>query len=477
MVGFIEGMVGKAPTVKVSNERPLEKDLYKKVWEMPEYRKVSPGEKISHIFLEQAKPKAGSSVIDLGCGTGRGGLNLAFFGGMDVTMVDFAPNCLDADIVPMLETQKHALRFIEADLSEPLPVKAAYGYCTDVMEHIRPHHVDKVLDNCLQAAQHVFFSISTVDDALGEKVGHKLHLSVRPYKWWLKKFRDRNCIIHWSKDMTADGACLFYVSSWLDGKDVVNCGQVNTDIKTLKENVEHNIQQGFLQVQPHPTNDIEIMIVGGGPSLEGQLEKIKQLRANGVKLITINGAYKWCIDNDLTPSAMVMVDAREFNARFVQPVVKDCKYFIASQCHPSVFKDLPKDKTYIWHTHAEDHNEILAQQYETWHPIPGGSTVLLRAIPLFRMLGFKRFHLFGCDSCLEENKHHAYKQTENDGQLVIPVNVDGKIFNCNAWMVSQAQEFIDLIKMMGDEMELEIYGGLLHHILETGASYTDIKEI
>ena len=146
MTGLIEGIVGKAPAIKVSNERPLEKDLYKKVWEMPEYRKVSPGEKISHIFLEQAKPKAGSSVIDLGCGTGRGGLNLAFFGGMDVTLVDFAPNCLDADIVPMLETQKHALRFIEADLSEPLPVKAAYGYCTDVMEHIRPHHVDKVLD-------------------------------------------------------------------------------------------------------------------------------------------------------------------------------------------------------------------------------------------------------------------------------------------------------------------------------------------
>ena len=40
-----------------------------------------------------------------------------------------------------------------------------------------------------------------------------------------------------------------------------------------------------------------------------------------------------------------------------------------------------------------------------------------------------------------------------------------------------AQEFIDIIKMMGNEIELEIYGGLLHHILETGASYTDIKEI
>jgi hypothetical protein len=93
------------------------------------------------------------------------------------------------------------------------------------------------------------------------------------------------------------------------------------------------------------------------------------------------------------------------------------------------------------------------------------------------MLGFKQFHLFGCDSCLDENEvHHAYEQKENDGQLVIPVNVGGKIFSCNPWMISQAQEFIDLIRMLGNEIELNIYGGLLRHILETGASYADIKE-
>ena len=104
-----------------------------------------------------------------------------------MTLVDFAPNCLDADIVPMLETQKHTLKFVEADLSELLPVQAAYGFCTDVMEHIRPHHVDRVLSNCLSAAQHVFFQISTVDDKASELVGHKLHLTVRPFEWWLTK--------------------------------------------------------------------------------------------------------------------------------------------------------------------------------------------------------------------------------------------------------------------------------------------------
>ena len=471
----IAGVTGEAPVVTIENVRPLEKDLYKKIWDMPEYRKDSPGEKIYHEFLAQAKPKAGSSVIDFGCGTGRGALNLAFFGNMDVTMVDFAPNCLDADIVPMLETQKHTLRFIEADLSEPLPVKAAYGYCTDVMEHIRTHHVDKVIANCLEAAQHVFFQISTVDDKASELVGHKLHLTVRPFKWWLNKFKEHDCVIHWSKK-TKSG-CSFYVTAWTKGKEFIKAGTVNVGDEQIKKNVAYNIKQGFLEIQPHPTNNIETMIIGGGPSLSQHVKKIKQLRANGVKLIAINGAYKWCLDNGITPSAMVMVDARKFNARFTQPVVEDCKYFIASQCHPSVFKELPKDRTYVWHTQSEILTEILEAQFEECYPVPGGSTVLLRAIPLFRMLGFKRFHIFGCDSCLEENKHHAYEQLENDDELIIPVNVSGKIFNCHPWMVSQAQEFIDLIKVIGDEIELEVYGGLLHHILESGASYTDIKEI
>jgi len=465
----------EAPQVQISSVRPLEKDLYTMMWERPEYRVVAPGEHIAHEFLNQAKPPKGASVIDLGCGTGRGALNLAFFGGLDVTMVDFAKNCLDEDIVPMLETQKHVMRFVEADLSQPLPVKAAYGFCTDVMEHIRPHHVDQVLDNCLEACQHVFFQIATEDDKLGQLVGHKLHLSVHSYAWWLKKFNDRDCIIHWSKE--SDGYCMFYVTAWSTGVDVVDHGVLNTDEEKIKENVAHNIKLGFQQVEPHPTNDIEVMIVGGGPSLANSIDEIRRLRASGVKLIAINGAYKYCLDQGITPSAFVMVDAREFNARFVEPIVSDCKYFIASQCAPAVFKDLPKDRTYIWHTSAELISETLASEYKTWWHVPGGSTVLLRAIPLFRMLGFKRFHLFGCDSCLSEDLHHAYEQKENDGQLVIPVNVGGKIFYCHAWMVSQAQEFIDLIRMLGDEIELEVYGGLLHHILKTGASYADLKEI
>jgi SAM-dependent methyltransferase len=472
---FFSGVISDPPEVKITNSRPLEKDLYRMMWNIPAYRKVAPGEKAAFEFLKQARPPVGSSVVDLGCGTGRGGLNLAVFGGLDVTLVDFASNCLDEDIVPMLDTQKHVLRFLEADLSQPLPVKAAYGFCTDVMEHIRPHHVDRVLDNCLAACQHVFFQIATEDDVMGELVGHKLHLSVHPYEWWLRKFTERDCVVHWSEK--SPGYAYFYVTAWVSGEDVVSSGKLNVEEETVRQHVAHNIKLGFEQVTPHNTNDVEVMLVGGGPSLLDNIELIRDLRSKGVKLIALNNAYKVCLDHGITPSGLVIVDARDFNARFLDPLVPDCKYFLSSQCHPSLFEKVPRGQTYIWHTSTSAIKDLLDEQYEVWWPVPGGSTVLLRAIPLFRMLGFKRFHLIGCDSCLKDGAHHAYQQPENDDQMVVPVNVGGKIFYCNPWMVSQAQEFIDLIRMMGEEIELEVYGGLLHHILETGASLADLEEV
>jgi predicted RNA methylase len=471
------GMVGAAPKVVVGlSSRPPEKELYTKLWEMPSYRDDSPGEVVAQQFLQQARPKPGATVLDLGCGTGRGGLQLALFGGMNVTMVDFAPNCLDQDIRDMLEAQKHTLRFVEDDLNTELKESAEYGFCTDVMEHIRPHRVDIVLNHILRACQHVFFLISTKDDVKSKLVGHTLHLSVHSYEWWLQKFNDRGCLIHYSQNF-ADH-CIFYVSAWSKGTDITEVGVLNIAEEKMRTNVKHNIAQGWQQVVPHPTNDMELMIVGGGPSVLGQLDKIKELRAAGVKLITINGAYKWCIDQGLAPSGLVMVDARPHNARFSKPVIDECKYFIASQCDPTVFEGLPKDRTYIWHTTAELIRDLLIEQYEEgWYPVPGGSTVLLRAIPLFRMLGFKRFHLFGCDSCLEGDAHHIYEQVENNGAPVIRVTVGGKIFYCHLWMTSQAQEFMDLIKFLGSELEIEIYGdGLLSWILQTGANLQLEKE-
>jgi 2-polyprenyl-3-methyl-5-hydroxy-6-metoxy-1,4-benzoquinol methylase len=467
------GIIGQAPIVAVQPGNP-EALKYGRLWAMPEYRKDSPGELLAQTFLAQARPRSGAEVIDFGCGTGRGALMLALLGNLKVTMVDFVRNSLDPEIQDALTTQAHALRFVKADLEQPLSVAAPYGFCIDVMEHIPPDRVDKVLNNILRAAQHVFFSIATVKDNCGALIGEQLHLTVESYTWWLRKLADRDCVIHWSAE--EENRCLFYVSAWRPGREVVKSGVLNAEESKARENVAFNIAQGWEQIHPFPTNDTEVMILGGGPSMLEYEKEIRHRRLDGMPLITLNGAYNWALDHGLTPSAQVIVDIRPFNARFTKPVVDGCKYFIGSQCDPSVLEGLPKDRTYLFHTMAGLVKDLLDAHYGgTWHAVPGGSTVLLRAIPLFRMLGFRRFHLYGADSCLMGDEHHAYAQREKDGAHVLPVvtNPGGRIFYCHPWMISQAQEWLDLIRLYGDVVELAVYGdGLLAHILNTGASIT-----
>lgn len=461
---------GFAPTVTVQEGNP-EAVKYGQMWERPEYRVHSPGEQLVPLFLAQARPRKGASVIDFGCGTGRAGLMLAVLGGLNVTMVDFVSNCLDDDVREMLTTQAHTLRFLKADLEKPLPCAAEYGICTDVMEHVREDKVDAVLNNILQSSQHVFFSISTVDDSCGALINEPLHLTVRPFAWWLEQFNKRECVIHWSQE--TPNAALFYVSAWSTGQDFVATGVVNTGDEEIAANVRHNTAQGWQQVVPHVTNDIDVMLLGGGPSLNQFEDDIKRLRAEGVKLITLNGSYNWALERGMKPSATVMVDARAFNSRFVRPVIDDCKYLISSQCHPDVFEGLPRDRTFMWHTSNDAIQSALIERYGEggYYLVPGGSTVLLRAIPLMRQLGYRRFHLFGCDSCVSGDVHHAYEQPENDNVIIIPTLVGGRMFSCTPWQVSQAVEFQDLIRVLGSEIELEVHGddGLLSWILKTAA--------
>lgn len=471
------GAVGHPPKVLVTT-KTAENIKYEKMWEVDDYRLVSPGEGSAQIFLQQAHPLPDSTCIDFGCGTGRGGLMIALFGNMIVTLVDFAGNALDEEVKNACVTQPHRISWLQADLNQPLPVIAAYGYCVDVMEHIPPDEVEVVLSHILRAANHVFFQIATVDDVMGARIGEPLHLSIHPYAWWLKALRKQGVAVHWSQDC-GDGRCQFYVSSWTRKEDVVLDGVVNTELELVNEHMRENAKTEYQLIHPHPLQDTEIMVICGGPSLNDFTDEIIEARAKGMPMITTNGTYNWAIANGMTPSMQLIIDAREFNTRFVRPVVDDCKYVIASQCHPKVFEGLPLDRTYTWHVGlATEMTELLDELHEIWFPIPGGSTVTLRGLCLLRMLGFHKIHMYGFDSCYREDEHHAYEQTENDYKSRrVPVAVGGKVFWCDGWMYSQAKEFMQMIGKFGDEISLDVKGdGLIAHIIKTGAALSALED-
>lgn len=156
-------------------EMLTERDKYLKLWQREDYRRMSPGEINAATFLEAMRIDGVGPVIDFGCGTGRGAMALAK-AGLEVVLVDFVSYCRDHETIH--------LPFLEWDLTQPCPLRAPYGYCCDVMEHIPPDSVDAVITNIMASAETVFFQIATVPDAFGKMIGQTLHMTVQPAEWW-----------------------------------------------------------------------------------------------------------------------------------------------------------------------------------------------------------------------------------------------------------------------------------------------------
>ena len=157
-------------------ENLSEREKYQRLWTMPNYRAVAPGEHYVDLFLKLAQPEPGASVLDLGCGTGRASLKL-HLAGLDVTLVDFTSNSRDVGAAH--------LRFFEWDLTEPMPFRAEYGYCTDVLEHIPPKDLRAVIANALASTPRLFIAVDTKPDLCGALINQRLHLSVMSHDEWL----------------------------------------------------------------------------------------------------------------------------------------------------------------------------------------------------------------------------------------------------------------------------------------------------
>jgi SAM-dependent methyltransferase len=479
---FVNALLRNAPTE--------EEMKYVKSWKLDAYRNYSPGEKLVPMFLElfQGGVEKGTTIIDWGCGTGRAS-KLLYEAGFDVTMVDFAENCLDEEIKELAKDNPR-LRFFKQDLTKKCDLESEYGFCTDVMEHIPTEDVDTVLNNILNSSKFVYFQIATVPDGFGAHpdINEPLHLTVENYFEWLKRFHDLASVIIRSEKKSKQ--VIFYVTGWsslaFDFADV----KVNIPKEQSHEHMRENAKLGLKNVMPYQPQDTEVMMVCGGPSTLEFKDEIIEKREAGMPLITMNGTYKLMLDWGLKPSMFTMIDGREFNERFIYDVpgmTDDCQYFISSHCHPKVFEKVPHERTYMWSVSLSKEDIEIAKEeygemYKDWVPCPGGSTVALRTLCLLRMLGFSKIHVYGMDSC-NFGEHHAYDQPENDGKqefeiLICPGSEHEKAFNCHGWQVYQAREFMQMIPRALADCDLIVYGdGMISYILNTMAELDENEEV
>jgi len=233
----------------------------------------------------------------------------------------------------------------------------------------------------------------------------------------------------------------------------------NTESDTLKVNCKSSMARGLEQVVQLPAHNGSVCIVGGGPSVKRHLGHIKLRREAGQQIWALNGAATMLYEHGITPDALWIVDARPDNAKFVI----DCEahaYFVASQCAPETFDEAGRN-AYIWHD--ANCGEWLPEGVTL---IGGGTTVGMKAVAGAFVLGYRRIHLFGYDSSLEDDDHHAYRQTINDNDLIVDAWCDGRKFRSAPWMAQQANDFERLATELAEmDCEIHVYGdGLLPHL-------------
>lgn len=189
-----------------------EKQKYETIWEhVPAYRTDSPGELLVdhffHSFADQLK--AGESIIDFGCGTGRVAKRF-LEKSLDTTLIDFCGNCLDPGVQLLITLLPEKIRFVQAclwDLSNEI-APADWIYCCDVLEHIPEDKVEIVLE--AMASRNLlggYFGIALQEDHFGKEVFKEpLHLCVRDKDWWAQKLR-----AHWEiKEESCDAEGCYY---------------------------------------------------------------------------------------------------------------------------------------------------------------------------------------------------------------------------------------------------------------------------
>lgn len=257
-------------------------------------------------------------------------------------------------------------------------------------------------------------------------------------------------------------------------------GRMNTDESGLLANIRHAVRQGHPQMRTWPARGERICLVGSGPSLNDTEADLRQAVWDGAQVVTMNGAYHWCIDHGIQPKTQIVMDARPSNARFVEPYVSGCRYVLASQCAPETWAAVQgRSDVWIWHAvvRAEDPITAFLDEFYGghWFGVGGGTSVATRALMLLRMAGYLRFDLFGVDCCWIGAEHHALPQPENAGEARMRVAAGDaarpetmRAFDVSAWHLKQFEDFCSVLKVNGHHFSLTVHGdGLLAYIMRT----------
>lgn len=322
-----------------------------------------------------------------------------------------------------------------------------FGYPSDMilLNHYTPRVIDGEACGILSYKAHLMNKPGGIGDARivyfhGESKPHEL-----PGVPWVDK--------HWGEPLQ---------------KKVAYVEKLNNDPANMLLNAKANMERDLPWFAPQNEHNRTAMIVGGGPSLNDTLKLLRTRRNKKTDIFALNGTHDFLLSQNIRSDYLVMLDSRQDNVGFVKRPRKHVKYLIAAQCHPDVFDALEGQDVTLWFAEQAGMMELV--EHEKEKPVIlvcGGNTVGLKTLSLAYLMGYRRFDVYGFDSCYRDKDNHAYPQPLNDGEEVREIYAGGRKFLAAPWMCKQAEWFqkqaVDLFKRGCD---VRVNGdGLISHMI------------
>lgn len=411
-----------------------------------------------HAGLVADLAEEGDTILDYGCGKGNLKRNLPGF-----VVNEYDPGIPGKDAKP-----------------EPADVVV----CTDVLEHIEPEFIDKVIGEIYSLTRKVAYITIAMRPARAVLPdGRNAHLIVEDWDWWREKlakyFVFDQVIVLGMEDGKMNGEAQVVVRPIRELKQIPGKGAIPDEIRN--EQMAACLKRGLPRLQLSGESNGKVAILACyGPSLKYTLPKLKMLTAEkDADVFTVSGAHDFLISNGIVPYAHCDIDGREHKAQLMNNPHRDVKYWMASVCHPTYFDKLEGYDVSIFHILNTQETEKWVNENDpgSWL-LAGGVTVGNRMLGLLYHMGYREVHVFGMDCSKDhEGNRHAGHHTGKP-QRDMRVLCGNVWFDTTAQMVNAARDMLELIsELKGIDYDVTFYGdGLLQKMISeaTGISGHDI---
>lgn len=219
------------------------------------------------------------------------------------------------------------------------------------------------------------------------------------------------------------------------------------DGENYHSHIKSALARGFPEFQPTLIpHDGSMVMCASGPSIVSFIEEIRAERDNGRPICAINGAHDLLCEHGIEPDLFVSVDPRDSIIQNVQKKNDRTIYYLSSRCSPRLFDWLEDRKVMLFHSYSVREGHLPEMAGRTL--VGGGTTSGLRGVTIGYLMGFKKFLMYGYDSCLDENKKKRFNSGVMLPEQITDRIVGGRKFLCNGAMALQADEFQEYYKML-----------------------------